>query len=126
MRGKPFSAKERDKIRAKIERAKPLSKVARQLGRATSSVCREVARNGGHDRYQATTAERCRARLKQTRFQTDLLFARRVEKRPATKDSPMTIAPALGSEGSPVSEETICRAICVTSAGGFERSSMCT
>jgi len=115
MPGKPLSAAEREEIRAGIERGESFRAVARRLGRAASSVCREVARNGGRARYRATGAERragkCLRREKQTRFQADPALARRVELRLAAKDSPVTIARALAAEGSPVSHETIYKGI---------------
>ena len=115
MPGRRFSAEEREEIRVGLARGESLRGIARRLGRAASSVCREVSRNAGRERYQATAAERraqrCRARPKQTKFQFDPTLARRVENRLAAKDSPMTIARALAAEGSPLSHETIYRAI---------------
>lgn len=127
MPGRRFSAEEREEIRVGLARGESLRGIARRLGRAASSVCREVSRNAGRERYQATAAERraqrCRARPKQTKFQFDPTLARRVENRLAAKDSPMTIARALAAEGSPLSHETIYRAIYAPpGAGGSPRA----
>jgi len=115
MPGVELDGDEREEIRAAIERGESLTAVARRLGRSASTVCREVARNGGRRRYQATAAQRRadrqRRRPKQTVFEADPQLAARVIERLVAKDSPMTIARREG-----VSHETIYQAI--YAAGG--------
>ena len=56
--GARLSLEERVEILAGILRGEPLSAVARSLGRAPSTVCREVAANGGRGRYRPLAAHR--------------------------------------------------------------------
>lgn len=111
MPGKPLAAEEREEIRAGIERDDSFAEIARVLERPTSTISREVARNGGRGRYLAVAAGhravRKRRRRRRTRFQNDPALARRVEKCLKDKDSPVTIARRLASEGTPLSAETI-------------------
>ena len=115
MPGKPFSAEEREEVRVGLAGGEAIRGIARRLGRAASSVSREVSRNGGRDRYRATAAERragrCRRRPKQTKFRADPALTERVEQRLAAKDSPVTIARALRAEGISVSHETIYKGV---------------
>ena len=53
-----LSLTERETISRGMAAGASLRGVARQLGRAPSTVCREVARNGGRRRYRATSADR--------------------------------------------------------------------
>ena len=115
MAGVELDVGEREEIRVGLAAGESLRQIARRLGRCASTVCREVARNGGRSRYQAAAAQRRadrqRRRPKPTRFETDAELAGRVAQRLAAKDSPMAIA---RSEG--VSHETIYQAI--YAAGG--------
>ena len=115
MAGVELDVGEREEIRVGLAAGESLRQIARRLGRCASTVCREVARNGGRGRYQAAAAQRRadrqRRRPKPTRFETDAELARRVAQRLAAKDSPMTIARREG-----VSHETIYQAI--YAAGG--------
>jgi IS30 family transposase len=110
MAGVALDVDEREEIRVGIDRGESSSEIGRRLGRPASTVCREIARNGGRGRYQAAAAqrraERQRRRPKQTRFGADPELAGRVAERLAAKDSPMVIARRLG-----VSHETIYQAI---------------
>jgi len=116
MPGVELDEDEREEIRAAIERGESLTVTAGRLGRSVSTVCREVARNGGRGRYQAAAAQRRagrkRRRPKPTRFEADTELARRVTERLAAKDSPMTIARREG-----VSHETIYQAIYTSGRG---------
>jgi IS30 family transposase len=58
-----LGAGDREEIRAGLERGETFSAIARRLGRAISSVSREVKVNGGRDGYQAWQAHQ-RAREK--------------------------------------------------------------
>lgn len=115
MAGVELDVGEREEIRVGLVAGESLRQIARRLGRSASTVCREVARNGGRGRYQAAAAQRRadrqRRRPKQTVFERDPQLAASVAQRLAAKDSPMTIARRLG-----VSHETIYQAI--YAAGG--------
>lgn len=52
-----LSLEDREEIRAGIERGESFRAIARRLGRAPSTVSREVGANGGRGRYQAWRAE---------------------------------------------------------------------
>ena len=49
---------EREEISRGLAAGEPVRAIARRLGRAPSTVCREVAANGGRDRYRACAADR--------------------------------------------------------------------
>jgi IS30 family transposase len=53
-----LSLSEREEIRAGIERAETYTAIARRIGRAVSTVSREVAANGGRDDYRGWQAHR--------------------------------------------------------------------
>ena len=110
MPGDVLSAEEREEIRVGIDRGDSLAGVALYLGRPTSTVSREVRRNGGRKRYCAVEAHRRatrrRARPRPTVFEADLALAERVADQLAHKDSPMTIAIFEG-----ISHETIYQGI---------------
>ena len=53
-----LSAEDRENIRAGLAVGESFAVIARGLGRPTSTVSREVARNGGRDGYQGFAAER--------------------------------------------------------------------
>ena len=48
---------EREEILRGIAGARSMRSIARLLGRAPSTVSREIKRNGGYDRYRAATAD---------------------------------------------------------------------
>lgn len=58
MPGTRLSRDERYVIERAIRFDRPLSEAARQLGRPASTICREVARNGGRESYGAWKAHR--------------------------------------------------------------------
>lgn len=96
MPGEALSLEERVEIEVGVARRKSATSIAVRLGRQTSTVTRELERNGGRGRYKAVVADRRaseqRSRPKLTRFQADPVLAAHVEARLAAKDSPMTIA----------------------------------
>src|SRR5262245_47175526 len=51
-----LSLEDRLAIRVGIETGRSLSGIARELGRAPSTVCREVAANGGRESYRPAAA----------------------------------------------------------------------
>jgi transposase, IS30 family len=61
-----LSMTEREEIRAGLERGESFTQMAQAIGRACSTVSREVARNGGRDGYRAWTAQ-CSAAMRARR-----------------------------------------------------------
>ena len=110
MPGTALSAEEREEIRVGLSKDRSYAAIARDLVRPTSTVSREVGRNGGRWHYRAADAERRarrrRRRPKTTVFEADRALAGRVEARLEALDSPMTIA-----RREAVSHETIYQAI---------------
>jgi IS30 family transposase len=119
MPGVVLSVDEREEIRVGLEVDESFASIARRLGRPTSTVSREVGRNGGVGRYRAAAAQRAaernRRRPKPTKFQRSPALSVRVEQRLEAKDSPTTIcrelAAAGGVDGFQVSPETVYRAV---------------
>jgi IS30 family transposase len=58
-----LSLAEREEISRGLAAGKPVREIARRLRRAPSTVCREVAANGGRGRYRACAADRRAVRL---------------------------------------------------------------
>src|SRR5215469_10772276 len=58
-----LSLAEREEISRGLAAGEPVRQIARGLGRAPSTVCREVAANGGRGRYRACAADRRALRL---------------------------------------------------------------
>jgi len=115
MPGRVLDAREREEIRVGMATEQSFADIGRRLGRPTSTVSREVGRNGGRLRYCAAKAER-RAlarsgRPKRTKFELNQPLSVHVEARLMALDSPTTIAIELtragGIGGDTVSPETI-------------------
>jgi IS30 family transposase len=110
MPGIALSAEEREEIGLGLERTETFGDIARGLGRPTSTVSREVNRNGGRGGYSAIEGERrCHRQLrrpKMTVFEADRELAARVAAGLENKDSPMTISRREG-----VSHESVYQAI---------------
>src|SRR6056297_3251333 len=102
MPGARLSLDEREEIALGIAIKRSLADIARQLGRPTSTVSREVERNGGPGRYRATKAQRAtdqRARRpKPRKLVEDRQLAREVARRLKKKHSPEQIANRLRLE----------------------------
>ncbi len=103
---------EREEIRAGIERGEGFCLIARRRRLPTSTISREVKRNGGRKFYRASSAHRLASeksrRPRQTVFEADPLLAAYVEERLEAKDSPAAIAHSLADYlDTAVSTETI-------------------
>lgn len=114
MAGARLDDHEREEIRAGIERGESLTAIARGLGRAVSTVCREVARNGGRGRYNATKAGRRAAqrarRPRRCKLADDVMLRLKVRDQLAAGYSPCAASRLLALEGHRISHETIYQA----------------
>jgi IS30 family transposase len=104
--------------------------MAAHLGRAPSTISREIARNGGSHRYRAVEADsrawdRAR-RPKQCKLAGNHTLRRRVEAKLRLRWSPQQIAGWLkrdnpGQEGDQVSHEKIYRSLFIQARGVFKK-----
>jgi IS30 family transposase len=124
-----LSAEEREEILIGLARGESMSAIARSLGRAPSTVTREVAANGGTDRYGAWRAH-CRAETSSKRPKAAKLahppLVRQVSTWLEKLWSPKEIAERLRLEfpGDPmmqVSHETIYQSLFVQGRGELRR-----
>ncbi len=111
-----LSPEEREEIRSGLTRQESFREIARTLGRAPTTVSREVTRNGGCERYRAVAAQRraeqCRGRPKTPKLMIDPVLARAVTRDLRSGYSPAGIAVRLREAGgATVSHETIYRAV---------------
>jgi IS30 family transposase len=107
-----------------------MAAMARKLGRATSTISREIDRNGGVDRYRAAAAEQ-RAwdearRPKQCKLARNRRLAAAVAAKLRDRWSPEQIAGWLkrahpGDEFNQVSHETIYRSLYVQARGALKK-----
>jgi len=125
-----LSLDERVEIRLGVERGESLRGIARRLGRAPSTVCREIARNGGSDGYRPMTAHQetwARARRpKATKLAANVALCDRVVAELEGLWSPQQIARRLSDEFAAdpekrVSHETIYRSLYVQGRGELRR-----
>jgi IS30 family transposase len=125
-----LTPEERESIRAGVVTGESFAAIARRLQRPTSTVSREVNRNGGRDRYQAWAADR-RAR-EQARRPKVCKLAIEGELREFVVDgllqhwSPEQIAARLADTFPDraemrVTHETIYQSLFVQSRGGFRK-----
>ena len=125
-----LSLAEREEIALALERGESATAIASRLGRATSTVTRELARNGGRPGYRAARAD-ARA-LEQARRPKPAKLARsprlraEVERRLGERWSPQQIAARLRLDfpDDPemrVSHETIYQSLYVQSRGALRR-----
>ena len=114
MPGCRLSLAEREEIRVGLAKEESFSRIAARLGRAASTVSREVGRNRSRRGYVAHVAQRRATprprRPRRLRLETDIELRRAVGKRLKLRLSPETIARQLAAEGTPISAETIYRA----------------
>jgi IS30 family transposase len=125
-----LSLAEREEISRGLRGGEPLRLIARRLGRAPSTISREVRANGGRARYRAVRAEHRRDRRARRRRTAKLARNPRlraaVEARLALRWSPQQIAATLRREHPDepemwVSHETIYQSLFVQGRGALRR-----
>ncbi len=121
---------EREEISRGIARDLSLRTIAAQLGRAPSTISRELRRNGGHDNYRATQADQaawCRAcRPKRCKLVCNRPLSQTVASKLRLNWSPAQIAGWLkraypGDEHHHVSHETIYRSLFIQARGALKK-----
>ena len=121
-----IDASEREEILRGIAGARSMRSIARLLGRAPSTVSREIKRNGGYDRYRAATADenawRRGRRPKGCKLTNNRWLRRTVTRKLESDWSPEQIAGWLKraypeDEHYQVSHETIYRSLYVQARG---------
>ena len=99
----PLSLEEHEEIRVGLWSGESFRGIAARLGRAPSTVSREVARNLGRWRYRAVEAQaravRCRARPKIPKLMADSALCRAVTQDLRAGYSPAGIAARLRDTG---------------------------
>jgi IS30 family transposase len=125
-----LSLEERIEIRVGLEGGVSFAVLGRRLGRATSTIAREVAANGGREQYRPMPAHRRAAararRPKVTKLATDRRLCRRVIADLEALRSPEQIAHRLRAEFPDdktmwVSHETIYKSLYVQGRGELRR-----
>lgn len=130
MPGRRLTLEEREEVALGLAAGESCREVARRLARPASTISREVARNGGRERYRATRAQE-RTRLRGRRPKHRKLVKRRrlagvVEAGLRSLWSPEQIARRLrqdypDDEAMQVSHETIYKALYVQGRGGLRK-----
>ena len=125
-----LSLTDREEIRAGLARGETFKAIAGRLGRAPSTICREVARNGGRAQYRAVWAHKraawCAERPKVAKLEANAVLRKVVVERLSRCWSPEQIATSLRLEhpGDPmmqVSHETIYQSLYVQGRGELRR-----
>jgi len=125
-----LSLTEREEISRGVAAGESLRVIASRLGRAPSTVSRELARNGGRDGYRAHRADRAawrRARRPQPcRLATNPALREAVEDKLTVRWSPQQISGWLrrtypDDEAMHVSHETIYLTLFIQARGGLKR-----
>jgi len=121
---------EREEISRRVALGQSLRQIAAQLGRAPSTISREVERNGGRDGYRASHADQWawdRARRpKVCKLRKHRVLARLVADKLQLQWSPVQIAGWLkqrsgGQEEHQVSHETIYRSLFIQARGALKK-----
>jgi len=121
---------EREEISRGLAAEQSARSLARLLGRAPSTVSREIRRNGGYDRYRAALADEAsfvRARRpKRCKLAGNARLRQRVARKLKQDWSPQQIAGWLkqmhpGDESKRVSHETIYRSLFIQARGAFRK-----
>jgi transposase, IS30 family len=125
-----LSVQEREEVSRGLEAGESLRAIARRLGRAPSTISREVVRVGGREGYRAWRGEahaaRAARRPKQGRLATCPALREEVERRLLKRWSPQQIARSLQRDfpqrpDMHVSHETLYRSLFVQTRGGLKR-----
>jgi IS30 family transposase len=121
---------EREAVGLGLVRGEGFAQIARRLGRPTSTVSREVLRNGGRDGYRATVAQRATKargrRPKARKLVVDTVLAGLVSDGLAKRWSPGEVAArlVLDHPDNPelrVSHETIYASLYLQGKGGLKK-----
>lgn len=114
MPGRRLCLEEREEIRAGLVEGESLGVIAERLGRDRSTVCREVARNGGRGGYRAVAAQaradRQACRPKPFKLVADPELAAELVGLLKRRYAPQTCVRILAERGWRVSHETVYRA----------------
>jgi IS30 family transposase len=125
-----LSLAEREEISRSVVAGQSIRSIAATLGRAPSTVSREIKRNGGHERYRASQADQLawdRARRPKTcRLAMNWKLANIVAGKLQLEWSPEQIAGWLkqtyaGEEDYQVSHETIYRSLYIQARGALKK-----
>lgn len=122
-----LSAEEREEVSRGLAAGSSARAIARQLGRAPSTITREIKRNGGRRKYRSAAAEReavvRRRRPQKLRLERDSDLRSVVEQKLKLDWSPEQIAGWLRREsgGLRVSHESIYRALYLPSRSGLSK-----
>ena len=125
-----MSYEERLEIQVRCEGGQSVRRIACAIGRSASTVCRELARNGGRERYRARRAEAraqvCARRPKPVKLAASSVLWAEVWARLRRRWSPEQVAATLKLEypddpGMQISHESIYRALYVQSRGELRR-----
>lgn len=130
MPGRRLSDEEREEISRGIAEGRSLAEISRGLGRPTSTVSREVKRNGGRCEYRAwrakSRARRCSRRRRPRKLFANLHLRQAVNEGLARRWSPAQISGRLRSDHPDdprwwVSPETIYQSLYVQAGGGLRK-----
>jgi IS30 family transposase len=121
---------EREEISRGIAAGVSIRKIACRLGRAASTICREIARHGGREHYRASEADanawRRAKRPKRCRLAVRPQLCRAVARKLKQNWSPRQICEWLkrehpGDESMQVSHETIYRTLFIQARGALKK-----